>query len=236
MPFTLDHVVPWGRSFDEYRRMFALTDDDLNTRILGCADGPASFNAEATAAGLSVVSCDPLYRWTAEQIRERIHETLNIVLEQTRRNRHEFVWSSIRSIEGLRDLRMSSMDRFLHDYESGRKDGRYVDAELPKLPFSDDAFRLALCSHFLFLYSEQFSEDFHVEAVREMCRTAHEVRVFPLLALGGSRSEHIEPVSRRLRDGGYVVHIEQVPYEFQRGGNQMMKIQSHSSNRSFAVE
>ena len=35
MPFTLDHVVPWGRSFDEYRRMFALTDDDLNTRILG---------------------------------------------------------------------------------------------------------------------------------------------------------------------------------------------------------
>jgi hypothetical protein len=25
-----------------------------------------------------------------------------------------------------------------------------------------------LCSHFLFLYSEQFSEDFHVAAIREM--------------------------------------------------------------------
>jgi hypothetical protein len=24
MTFTLEHVVPWGRSFDEYRRMFAL--------------------------------------------------------------------------------------------------------------------------------------------------------------------------------------------------------------------
>ena len=23
--FALDEVVPWGRSFDEYRRMFALT-------------------------------------------------------------------------------------------------------------------------------------------------------------------------------------------------------------------
>jgi hypothetical protein len=27
--FTLDRVVPWGRSFDEYQRMFALTEADL---------------------------------------------------------------------------------------------------------------------------------------------------------------------------------------------------------------
>jgi hypothetical protein len=39
--FTLETVVPWGRSFDEYRRMFALSDDALQGRILGCADGPA---------------------------------------------------------------------------------------------------------------------------------------------------------------------------------------------------
>jgi hypothetical protein len=50
MAFTLDQVVPWGRSFDEYRRMFALSDDDLGLRILGCADGPASFNGEADHA------------------------------------------------------------------------------------------------------------------------------------------------------------------------------------------
>jgi hypothetical protein len=36
---TLEQVVPWGRSFDEYRRIFALTDDDLRLRILGCGDG-----------------------------------------------------------------------------------------------------------------------------------------------------------------------------------------------------
>ena len=46
--FTLDQVVPWGRSFDEYRAMFAMTDMDLTGRILGCGDGPASFNREAT--------------------------------------------------------------------------------------------------------------------------------------------------------------------------------------------
>jgi hypothetical protein len=49
--FTLDLIVPWGRSFDEYRQMFALTEADLGGRLVGCGDGPASFNAEATRRG-----------------------------------------------------------------------------------------------------------------------------------------------------------------------------------------
>ena len=69
--FTLDKVVPWGRSFDEYRRMFVLTEDDLRRGVLGCADGPAGFNAEATRRGMRVTSCDPLYAFSAEQIRDR---------------------------------------------------------------------------------------------------------------------------------------------------------------------
>ena len=85
--FTLDEVVPWGRSFDEYRRMFALTDDDLRGRILGCGDGPASFNAEATRRGARVTSCDPLYKLSVQQIRERIAATAEEIIEQTRRNR-----------------------------------------------------------------------------------------------------------------------------------------------------
>ena len=92
--FTLSEVVPWGRSLDEYRRMFALTDDDLRRRILGCADGPASFNAEATALGHSVVSCDPLYRFATDEIRQRIDQTFAIVIEQTRTNAADFVWST----------------------------------------------------------------------------------------------------------------------------------------------
>jgi hypothetical protein len=85
--FTLDHVVPWGRSFDEYRRMFALTGNDLARPILGCGDGPASFNAEATRRGHRVVSCDPIYRFGRSEIQERIAATYDQVLAQTRRIR-----------------------------------------------------------------------------------------------------------------------------------------------------
>jgi hypothetical protein len=225
--FTLDRVVPWGRSFDEYRRMFALTDDDLQSSILGCADGPASFNAEATARGHSVVSCDPIYRFSDDEIRRRIRETTDVIVEQTRRNRHEFVWTSIRSVEELRDIRTSSMTTFLEDFEAGARQGRYVVAELPALPFGAATFRLALCSHLLFLYSEQLPEDFHVAAALEMCRVAREVRIFPLIALGGARSGHVAAVSERLRRAGRVVTIERVDYEFQRGGNEMMRVGNH---------
>jgi hypothetical protein len=62
MPFTLDQVVPWGRSYDEYVAMFALTEVNLRKRILGCGDGPASFNAGLTRRGGAVVSAQGLYR------------------------------------------------------------------------------------------------------------------------------------------------------------------------------
>ena len=222
--FTLSAVVPWGRSFDEYRRMFALTEADLASRILGCGDGPASFNAELTRRGGRVVSCDPLYQFDAGQIRRRIDETSAEVLEQARWNAHEFMWdSAIPDVDALERVRMAAMTAFLDDYEVGRRAGRYVVAGLPSLPFADGAFDLALCSHFLFLYSQQRDAAFHVESMRELCRVAREVRVFPLVALGGQPSPHLDSARAAVRAGGWYVSIEPVPYEFQRGGNQMLR-------------
>ena len=222
--FTLDQVVPWGRSFDEYRRMFALTDDDLQLKIVGCGDGPASFNAEATRLGSTVVSCDPIYRYDAEEIRQRITSTYEEILEQTRRNESEFVWSTIHSVDELGRVRMSAMNEFLRDYPAGLTQGRYIVAELPHLPFGDASFDLALCSHLLFLYTTQLGEAFHRSAIREMCRVAEEVRIFPLIELGGAPSPLIQGMVEACDSQGFDASIEAVPYEFRRGGNQMMRI------------
>jgi hypothetical protein len=220
----LDRVVPWGRAFDEYCRMFALSDEDLTRRILGCGDGPASFNAEATRRGSTVISCDPIYKWTAADIRERVTATRDEILEQTRRNAGEFVWDSIRSVEELGRIRMTAMEAFLEDFSDGKAQGRYIDNELPTLPFADRSFDLALCSHFLFLYSDQLGEAFHHQSLRELCRLAGDVRIFPVLALGGRQSPFIDSVMARLHDEGHDVALEHVPYEFQRGANQMLRI------------
>ena len=231
--FTLDSVVPWGRSFDEYRRMFALTDEDLRRTIAGCGDGPASFNAVGTHQGCRVVSFDPLYAFARSDIEERVSATADQVLAQTRLNAHEFVWGNgVSDVEHLGRVRMDAMQTFLEDYDTGTRDGRYVNAALPALPCADDAFELALCSHFLFLYSAQFDEAFHLAALREMCRVAADVRVFPLLALGGGRSPFVDACLGALRGAGLDATIETVPYEFQRGGNQMLRVLSRARGES----
>ncbi len=188
------------------------------------ADGPASFNAEATVQGADVVSVDPLYAFDADEIRRRIKEVCPQVLEQTRQNRDGFVWRDFKSIEELGRARLRAMLSFLADYPAGRESGRYVAAELPKLPFEDGSFSLALCSHFLFLYGDQLSEQFHVDAVVELCRVAAEVRIFPLIGLDNKPSPHVGAVRRAVERLGRKVRIERVAYEFQRGGNEMMRI------------
>ncbi|HEY6874400.1 MAG TPA: class I SAM-dependent methyltransferase [Geobacteraceae bacterium] len=224
MSFNLEKVVPWGRSLDEYVAMFSLDRDDLRKRILGCSDGPASFNATLTNRGGSVVSVDPIYQFTAGEITRRIEETCDIVMEQTRQNEHEFVWTQIRSLEELRQVRMGSMRDFLADFPQGKNEGRYLDAELPNLPFSAGSFDLALCSHFLFLYSEHFDMAFHLQSLRELCRVAREVRVFPMVELGSIRSRHVDAVVSELSAEGYQAGVERVTYEFQRGGNEMLRL------------
>lgn len=224
MSFSLKNVVPWGRSFDEYVTMFALSDEDLAKKIIGCSDGPASFNCALTKRGGSVVSVDPIYQFTADDIARRITETYDTVMEQTQQNNHEFVWQRIASVEELGRTRTSAMNDFLVDYPAGTIDGRYVNGALPKLPFIDVAFDLALCSHFLFLYSDHLDLAFHLLSLRELCRVAHEVRVFPIMELGSVRSRHVDAAVSILASEGYEVHVERVTYEFQKGGNEMLRL------------
>jgi hypothetical protein len=224
----LREIVPWGRSFDEYRRMFGLTAVDLSGRILGSGDGPASFNAEATARGGAVVSCDPIYAFTAEDIRRRVEETYETVISQVKCHPERFVWEIFRDPDELGRCRLDAMRRFLEDFERGRREGRYLAASLPDLPFGDGEFRLAVVSHLLFLYSEHLDAAFHIDSALELMRVADEVRVFPLLTLEALWSPHIEAVQRVLEAAGYGVEILIVPYEFQRAegraGSRMMRI------------
>lgn len=224
MTFQYQSVVPWGRSFEEYQRMFTLTADDLNLRIIGCADGPASFNAHLTQSGCQVISCDPLYQLTAKQIQERIDATYEDVIGQTRQNQAKFIWTDIKSPDELGQIRMTAMRAFLADYEQGKAEGRYVAGELPHLPFEHGSFDLALCSHFLFLYSDKLSLAFHQQSIEAMCTVAREARIFPLLTYNAERSPYVEPLLESLAQAGYRVVIECVPYEFQRGGNEMLRV------------
>ena len=63
----LDAVVPLVRSYEEYLKMLGLSFQYLDGKILDCAAGPASFNANAALKGYRVTSCELLCRFTAEK-------------------------------------------------------------------------------------------------------------------------------------------------------------------------
>ena len=224
MAMKLDDVVPFGRSFDEYRRIFALTGEDLDKKIISVADGPAGFNAAMKKRGKIVTSVDPLYEFSAEDIKRRFYEVVDNVIDQVRATPGDWTWTYHRSPDGLKANRVRALETFLPDYEAGKKEGRYVTGELPRLEFKDGSFDIALCSHFLFLYSDKFGYEFHRDSIIEMLRVAGEARIFPLLDLSLDCSPYVEPLTKELESRGFTVEITKVDYEVQRGGNEMMRV------------
>jgi SAM-dependent methyltransferase len=228
----LDRIIPFGRSFDEYRLMFALDKSDRQRRILGVGDGPASFNAEATRLGWNVTSVDTLYQFTAAEIDARFHAVIDDVIAQVRATPDHWSWSYHAGPEALRAHRTRVMAEFCADFPAGLQAGRYVIGELPAFPFVTGSFDLALCSHLLFLYTDLLDLEFHVRALAEMLRVAPEVRVFPLVSLDLSRSIHLDAVVAHFTEQRFDVSIGEVPFELQRGGNQVLRIRNPIDSKS----
>ncbi|HWC36557.1 MAG TPA: methyltransferase domain-containing protein [Mycobacteriales bacterium] len=213
-----------ARSFDEYVAMFALTEADLSRSILDCPGGAASFAAEASSRGASVVAVDPVYAapptWLAEHALD----------EAVRGNRHtgssieSFVWTFFADITDHLSRRTQSARVFGEDLLTNPT--TYVAASLPRLPFRDASFDLVLSSHLLFMYADRLNEYFHVAAACEMARVARrEVRIFPLISDSGTDTrELLNAVRGAVAALGYTTLIAPSPYEFQKGGDEMLLI------------
>lgn len=223
MGMKLKKVVPWGRNIDEYRAMFMLSEDDMKKKIAGFGDGPASFNRQASEAGADVTSFDPIYRFSAQELKSRINEVRDIIIDQMKENCGNYIWDRIKSIDELEKIRMSAMEMFLEDFEQGKGEGRYIFHELPeRLPCEDMSFDIGLSSHFLLMY-DSLGYDFHIRAISEMLRVCREVRIFPLCDLDSRESELTEKVVEYF-SRNYKTEILKTDYQFQKGADKMLKI------------
>ncbi|MFS0519154.1 class I SAM-dependent methyltransferase [Nostoc sp. UIC 10607] len=224
MVIKFEKILIWGRSAEEYTKMFGLTLEDNKLKIIDCAGGPASFNVEITRRGGNVVSCDPIYKLSKTEIARHIQEASREVMSAVQGNPDNFVWQDIQSPSQLLKIRISAMQEFIEDFSLGIQEKRYVTGELPTLPFADRKFDLALCSHFLFIYSEHLSEEFHLASIAEMCRVAIETRIFPLLDTSGKLSPFLLTVINQLIKQGYEVEIRQASYKFQKNGDKFLSV------------
>lgn len=221
----LTDIVLLGRTFDEYCRMFALNAQTLERDvILDVASGVSSFCAEASRAGARVTASDRVYSFSASEIAAKCALDLEMVMAQLPGIADLYVWDFFPDIAALTRQREHAYTTFVEDF-AARGQQRYVPVTYPQTPFADGQFTLALVSHFLFLYEEHLSYDFHRQTLRELLRiTSKEIRIFPLINLKGQRSAHLTTLLNDPEFAAYEKTIRRVEYEFMRGGNEMLEL------------
>ena len=227
MPYIMKNVVPWGRTLDEYRKMFLLSDTELKGQIAGFGDGVASFNAECGTLGGHVTSFDPVYRFPCDRLEKVLDEAKRRLIEKTAIDRKKD-WAIIsRDVNELEKRHLTAIEIFMDDFENGKKEGRYIDYELPfRIPFPDDTFDLGLSSHFLLLYTKP-GYNFHFQALAEMLRICQEVRIFPLIDLHGKKTRLARKVMEHFADS-YELSIHKTAYHCAGDNNDMLVIRRKS--------
>jgi hypothetical protein len=215
----------WSHSLKNYVLMFDLTSEEFCHPILDVAAGPSSFNVEMKRQGYKVVSSDPLYATSPDMIDIVTNNLINNLSEQIKSNPDRFHWGEEFSNPSELERQQRAMaEIFCHDYERGLKEKRYTADALPNLHFDDFQFSLALCANFIF--DGPYANDliFQMDSIHEMCRVAKEVRIYPLLDRSGQISPHLGPIIAELQMKDYGVEVREVPYQFVRHGNAMLRV------------
>lgn len=225
MPTDTESFIVSARNLAEYKAFFDLTDDDLAGWILDCPGGAASFTADVTALGGQVAAVDPIYALPTAELHSVATDHAARASSFSRAHYDQYDWAWYETPERHARIRREAAAAFVADHT--RHPERYVAAQLPELPFADDAFDLALCSHLLFTY-RQITLEQHIAAIRELTRVAAEARVFPLVDITGGRADALmESISAQLAREGLDVRIVDVPFRFQKHATQMLVATRH---------
>lgn len=217
----LGEIIVSSRPLDEYRAMFGLSDAELTAGpVLDCPGGAGPFAAEVRALGGEAVSADPAYALAPADLLARVRAGMDRAFRYLDANRENYRWSFFRDPADLRARREAALERFAADY--GGADARYVAAALPDLPFPAGRFRRALSGYLLFAYPDDLDHAAHLAALRALLRVAGEVRVYPLIDTAYERYPRLEELRRELGAEAVETEVRRVPYELQRGADEML--------------
>lgn len=202
---TFDHVLFYGREYNEVLEMFGLSEANLaGKKILDCPSGPDSFVAEAHARGFDVTGCDPLYAKSGIEILIQGEKDIRFSWDESKKYPAQM---GNMDIDDFHRRKLAALDRFGKDYDAGCAEGRYQAASLPTLPFEDKTFDLVISANMLFTYSstetggllptEIFDLDFHLRSVRELIRVSRkEVRLYPVMT--NHAKKHLHPYAAQI--------------------------------------
>ena len=160
----------------------------------------------------------------ADHARAEAHRGHRYLLDHT----ESYAWTYFSDPEHHLAQRLAAVDVFAAGV-AARPD-RYVPGALPDLPFADASFDVALSSHLLFTYADRLDRAWHLAALVELARVAAQVRIFPLVShVDGRPFEHLDALRNDLAARSTTSELRRVPYEVQRGGDQVLVLTGAAS-------
>jgi hypothetical protein len=186
--------------------------------VLDCCAGGAGFTAELGGAATAL---DPMYALGQAKLSELIRDGSRGANALTDTYAEHFDWGWYGDPARRDALRADAAQRFLADLAD--RPGRYVAGNVHHLPFADNSFELAPCSHLLFTWSDVFDADWHERAITELVRVDREVRIFPTVAQKtGAPVPFLPSLLADLAAGGVSSRLVKVPFMFQVGADEML--------------
>ncbi|MNH74769.1 hypothetical protein D3C73_269880 [compost metagenome] len=224
MKLDLERIVFIGRTYSEYLAMFDLHETELAGRvILDCPAGACSFTAEGGRRGYDIIAADIAYQFGPDELELKGIQDLSHSKERLEEARSEYMWDYYGSVEGHQKYREEALA--LSSEHRRQFPEKYIYAEFPKLPFADQSVDLTLSAHFLFMYADRLSEQFHEESLLELMRiTREEIRIFPLVDLSSRRYEALDKLIQLAASRGWVAEERKTDYRFQRDADRYLKL------------
>ncbi|RAT95274.1 class I SAM-dependent methyltransferase [Brevibacillus sp. Leaf182] len=217
------------RSYREYVDMFSLTDEILTKGpILDVGAGASSFTAEACQQGREAIAVDPLYEMKPEEIDTKGKREIEESTQKLAGIAHTLHWEYYGSLDEHQQNRERSLKQFIAAYRADEGIGkRYIAGVLPELPFGNDQFSLVLGSHFLFLYHQQFDEQFHLDAIKELlrvCQPGGRIRLYPLIGLDRKPYSKLPQLMEEIQRFGHTSSLQPTSFRFLVGATHYLEI------------
>ncbi|MGW1977662.1 hypothetical protein [Streptomyces sp. NPDC001889] len=179
---AIGDIVITARPATDCVAQFALSTDDLLAGpVLDCPGGASDFAATVRTLGGTAVSADPVYSHSPSDLARAVERDLARVRAWTASQPDRFPLDGAGQWTHAHRWNTAATT-FLDDFRRDRAatSGDYRALSLPRLPFPDDSFTLAVSGFLLFTYPRHFDVAFHLTAIRELVRVAADVRVHPL--------------------------------------------------------
>lgn len=196
----------WVYNLDDYKKLFALSEADLQKSILEFPGYVSSCNAEITALGGKIVSIDPLYQLSPERMAEHIEQLFKFKLGDWRQYLRKWRW--------LNTWRKNA-DKFLADYALGKQQGRY---QTPVTFSMEKTYDLLLSADYLFKNGNKVEQ-----LMDQLCHMATEVRIFPLPE-GEHISSELGPLMLDFQQRNFGVEVRAIAYPQRNDGKAMLRI------------